>query len=98
MFTDFKASFPQVTIFSLSQIPVHEIDQKSKKEKFLKDKIVKFVDQMLDLHERLNRANTDSEKIMLKRQIGSTDQQIDEIVYNLYGLTKKEIEIIEKSL
>jgi hypothetical protein len=34
----------------------------------------------------------------LQRQIGSTDRQIDILAYDLYGLTKEEIAIVEKSV
>ena len=33
----------------------------------------------------------------LKAQIDATDKAIDKMVYALYGLTKEEIEIVEKS-
>jgi hypothetical protein len=32
---------------------------------------------------------------MLQRQIEATDQQIDQLVYELYGLTEEEIKIVE---
>lgn len=32
-----------------------------------------------------------------KAQIDATDKEIDSMVYELYGLTKEEIEIVEKS-
>jgi len=32
-----------------------------------------------------------------KRQIETTDNQIDRLVYELYGLTDEEIEIVEQS-
>ena len=35
-------------------------------------------------------------KIRLQRQIEATDQQIDGLVYELYGLTDKEIQIVEE--
>jgi type I restriction-modification system DNA methylase subunit len=35
--------------------------------------------------------------VALKQQINSTDQQIDKMVYELYGLTEDEIEVVEKS-
>ena len=34
---------------------------------------------------------------MLQRQIAATDQQIDRLVYALYGLTEEEIRIVEQS-
>jgi hypothetical protein len=33
---------------------------------------------------------------LLQRQIEVTDRQIDRLVYELYGLTEEEIEIVEK--
>jgi hypothetical protein len=32
---------------------------------------------------------------MIQRQIDATDQQIDKLVYELYGLTPEEIAIVE---
>ena len=33
----------------------------------------------------------------LKTAINKTDKEIDQMVYELYGLTKEEIEIVENS-
>ncbi|MHB8846309.1 MAG: hypothetical protein ACYC7L_16365 [Nitrospirota bacterium] len=35
------------------------------------------------------------EKTALQRQIDATDRQIDQLVYELYGLTEDEIKIVE---
>ena len=51
---------------------------------------------MLDFHKRLMDAKTDQEKTVLQRQIEATDREIDQLVYELYGLTEDEIKIIEK--
>ena len=50
---------------------------------------------MLDLHMRLNEAQTEHEQTALKRQIDATDKQIDQLVYELYDLTDEEIKIME---
>ncbi len=39
---------------------------------------------------------TPTEKTALQRQIDTTDKQIDQLVYQLYGLTEKEIKIVEE--
>jgi ClpP class serine protease len=57
---------------------------------------VKLVEQMLSFHKELGAAKTPDEKTRIQRQIDATHQQIDELVYELYGLTNKEIQIIEK--
>jgi len=41
-------------------------------------------------------ANTPREKEMLSRQIAATDEAIDKLVYELYGLTEEEIKIVEE--
>ena len=46
---------------------------------------------MLYFNEQKQKAQT------LKTQINQTDKQIDQMVYELYGLTKEEIEIVENS-
>jgi hypothetical protein len=37
----------------------------------------------------------DTVKKLVKREIESTDRQINALVYNLYGLTDEEIRIVE---
>ena len=39
-----------------------------------------------------------SEKERLQREIESTDKQIDNLVYELYGLTADEIAIVEGTI
>jgi hypothetical protein len=34
---------------------------------------------------------------LLQRQIEATDRQIDKLVYELYGLTEEEVEIVENA-
>jgi hypothetical protein len=41
------------------------------------------------------RAKTDHEEVSTNRQTAATDRQIDELVYELYGLTEAEIRIVE---
>jgi DNA-binding protein H-NS len=59
--------------------------------------MVKLVEQMLELHERLAQMRAETDKAMLQRQIDATDQEIDNLVYELYELTPEEIAIIEGS-
>ena len=47
-------------------------------------------------HKKLSSAKTSGEKYRLEREIKATDEQIDQQVYELYGLTKQEIDLIEK--
>jgi hypothetical protein len=58
-------------------------------------KITSLVEHILNLQQQLTCANTPNEKILLQRQIDTTDHQIDALVYELYGLTDEEIKIVE---
>ncbi len=51
---------------------------------------------MVALHSRLLFAKTPHEKKRLEIQIAATDRQIDNLVYDLYGLTADEIKIVEQ--
>jgi len=56
-----------------------------------------LVDSMLQAHQTLAAAKTDHEKSLIQRQIDTTDKQIDQLVYELYGLTDEEIRIVEEA-
>jgi hypothetical protein len=53
------------------------------------------VETMLKLHKDLPKAKTPHEQESLQRQIAATDKQIDQLVYELYGLTEEEVRIVE---
>ena len=59
------------------------------------DRLVSLVDTMLDLHKRLPEASSAHERELIERQIPATDRAIDQLVYELYGLTEEEIAIVE---
>jgi hypothetical protein len=52
---------------------------------------------MLQLHTLLDSAKSEEQKELTKRQIDTTDAEIDRMVYDLYGLTSGEIAIVEKA-
>jgi hypothetical protein len=79
----------------LNPFPIRPIDFTNAADKAAHDRMVKLVDNMLQLHERLVSANAAHDREMLQRQIDATDRQIDALVYQLYGLTAEEIWIVE---
>ena len=81
----------------IEPFPIRTIDFSKPKDKERHDKMVKLVERMLDLNKKLQKAKVEHDKTIFKRQIDSTDKQIDNLAYELYGLTKKEIAIVEGS-
>ena len=54
---------------------------------------------MLSLNKKLQEDNLSQlEKQKLEQEIKKTDNEIDELVYQLYGITEEEKKIIEESL
>jgi len=90
-----KDDFRQTTLAELRKLPVPDIreDQILRSECF--KTIVSIVSKYIDTTELIPFAKSDYDKNSLARKIESADRQIDELVYELYGLTKEEIEIVE---
>jgi len=91
----FSRRFTTISLTSafLGEIPIPLINFSDLVEKAAHDKMVSLVDRMLSLYKRF--ARTPQEKEMILREIEATDQAIDSLVYELYGLTEEEIKIVE---
>lgn len=81
----------------MEKVPIRVIDFASKTDKDKHGQIVSLVERTLDLHQRLSAAAHPEDKTRLQRQINITDQEIDRLVYDLYGLTEEEITIVEEA-
>jgi len=93
-----KNSIAQGKKVDLDQLPIYTINFSDPSDKARHDKMVSLVDQMLSLNKQLPAVKTDYEKTALQRQIDATDRQIDELVYELYGITDEERKIIEEKI
>jgi hypothetical protein len=82
----------------IEQLPVRTIDFDDPDDVALHDKMVALVERMLDLHKKLAAATIPAEKKLYQRQIEATDEEIDALVYQLYGLTDEEIAIVKEAV
>jgi hypothetical protein len=80
----------------LGRIPIRTIDFNNPSEKAVHDKLVSLVDRMLGLHKKKTSLPPSAEREKIEREIAITDEKIDEIVYELYGITEEERKIIER--
>jgi hypothetical protein len=85
-----KDDFPQVTIRDILALPFPAMTSKVHY-----NQLIKLVEQILDMHKQLQKTKTPHEKESLQRQIVAVDREIDQLVYQLYGLTDNEIKIVE---
>ncbi|MCX6028244.1 MAG: N-6 DNA methylase [Chloroflexi bacterium] len=78
-------------------IPVPRLDQTSPTDAARHDHLVALVDEMLALQPQLAAAERglDDARHDLARRIARVDRAIDDLVYELYGLTEEEIRIVE---
>ncbi len=82
----------------IEKIPIRMIDFSNSKDKSLYNQVVELVRSMLNLHKNKESVITQHDHEMIQRQIDATDRQIDALVYELYGLTPAEIEIVEGAM
>lgn len=81
----------------ISKIPLRRINFSSPTDKTNHNRIVELVDKMIGLNKVLQSIRTPHEKNNITRQIQATDNQIDSLVYELYGLTEEEIKTVEEN-
>jgi hypothetical protein len=84
-------------VMYLKGVPIRKIDLDSPTEKNAHNEIVRLVNKILDLnskHSALKDKQT-SETERLERQIEETNNEIDKLIYKLYGLTDEEIRTVE---
>lgn len=93
----FRGGWITCTKQYVETLPIYPINFADPADKARHGQIVDLVEQMLLLHKQLAMANMNYEKTAIQRQIGATDQQIDRLVYDLYGLTNEEIKIVEEA-
>jgi len=86
-----KDDFPQVYISALANLPIPSSFRKQR------TKLVKLVETMLALQDRIGKVKTSHDRNLIQRQIDTTNKQIDQLVYELYGLTDEEIRIVEEA-
>jgi hypothetical protein len=77
------------------KLPIRTINFSDKSDKARHDKMVRLVERMLKLHQDLKSAQVEPDQEKIERQIKATDEEIDRLVYELYGLTEDEIRIVE---
>ena len=82
--SDFKTLFPKIKKSQIESIPIYDLDLTNSDDREKHDLIVASVDQILTV----KRNNLDAD-------VSKLEDDIDQMVYLLYGLTPEEIDIVE---
>jgi hypothetical protein len=94
---EFKMRFQKTLIKDCRRFPIHHVNLTNSLDRSRHHRMVELVHQMLELHQELGTAKTHHESTSIHRQIEATDHQIDQLVYQLYGLTPEDIRIVEST-
>jgi hypothetical protein len=94
-FYDQRLTFPKIKGTYLKELPIAFPDLSAPADRARHDRLVGLVDKMLGLVPELRLARTDAGRATLQNAVTATDQQIDALVYELYGLTPEEIALVE---
>jgi type I restriction-modification system DNA methylase subunit len=76
-------------------IPIKLIDKADVSGKSLYVSLISHVTLMLQLNKELQSATLPDQKEQLKSRIGHTDDRINRMIYQLYGLTEEEVAVVE---
>jgi type I restriction-modification system DNA methylase subunit len=82
----------------VERLPIRTIDEDCPDDVALRENLVAQVDQILELHEDQVGASTDVERREIQQRIDSVDDKIDQIVYELYGLSAKDVDVLLEAL
>lgn len=93
--SDYKSLFPKIKKEQLEKIIIPLIDFSNGETVTYHTKMIQLVDQMLEAKKQITQAKTESEREYLEKKCAIIDRQIDQLVYELYGLTEEEIKIVE---
>lgn len=96
----YETSFPTLHVQNseLAVLPIRRIDFANPTEKAAHDEIVSLVEKMLALQKEKQSYTSklyDDEIQAVERQIAHVDEEINQRVYRLYGLTEEEVRIVE---
>ncbi|MBP6506321.1 MAG: N-6 DNA methylase [Opitutaceae bacterium] len=90
----YRTTFPTLHVQNeeLASLPLPKTGKNARPQH---DRLVALVDKMLTLTPALRAAKSDAEKTTLQNALTKTDREIDQLVYQLYGLTPEEIALVE---
>jgi len=89
--------FPKIRIVQLKQIPFPKLDIEKSSEKLIYHKITENAEKIMNYYNELANLKIQSQKDNVLRKIKFSENEINKHVYQLYDISEKEIEIIEKN-
>lgn len=95
---DQRRTFPKIKGTYLKGMPVFGLTSMTNEVKTAVKAIESLVSKAMTLYDQLAKTKTEPEKEQLRRTVAATERGIDSTVYGMYGLTEKEIKVVESLL
>lgn len=95
--SDFKTLFPKIKKSQIEVIPIRKINIEERSDNKILKEIISLVDSSLSFHKEKQQITSHERQEQLQHRINYTDDKINQLVYQLYGLTEEEIKIVEKN-
>ena len=94
----FRGGWITCTKQYFGKLPIYIDDISNLNFKMIYNEIVMLVEQILTIQNTLCITKTEADCQIHEQRFHLLDQQIDKLVYELYGLTKEEIKIVEEGV
>jgi type I restriction-modification system DNA methylase subunit len=92
----FRGGWITCTKQYVGRLPIRPVNFSDPADRARHDKMVELVDRMLELNKQKHSGKlAPSQLDRVEREIAATDEEIDNLVYDLYGITMDEREITE---
>ncbi len=85
-----EKTFPEIRVAELRSMPLPKWTEKPKPTA----RVIGLVDAMLLLQSKASSETLPQRQEQIRREIDAIDRQIDELVYELYGLSENEIAVV----
>ena len=91
--THLQGGYLDLKGIDLEKIPIKIIENKKQNQ------VIELVDKIISLNKRLNEigGKKTDERAKIEKEIQKIDDEIDEFIYKIYGITEEEQKIIEDS-
>ncbi|MBU0637847.1 MAG: Eco57I restriction-modification methylase domain-containing protein, partial [Planctomycetes bacterium] len=88
--------YMRIGLRQISALPLPCLDLAGRRGQAAHDQLERLAVRMIGLHARLVAAATPRARASLPGRIDATDREIDRRVYALYGLTAKQVQLVEQ--
>lgn len=93
--TPFRGGYIALNRQYIEQLPIRPINFSDPADKKRHDDMGALVERMLELHKQKAAAAGETARARIEREINVTDEKIDALVYELYGLADEEVDVVE---